>query len=151
MSTNYVCGFAFNEDRTEVALIRKNRPESLNGFFNGIGGTVIAGEGYVAVSMARTFLKETGCDTDPVNWVHMGKLTDVDYSIYWMYTKLPNDKFAEIKTTTDEEVFIMNVGDDIIDLPLSEWNMDDWGRLFLSNLLNVNLDLVVPYTTINIT
>jgi hypothetical protein len=36
----YVCGFMFANDFTEVALIRKNKPEWQRGKLNGIGGKV---------------------------------------------------------------------------------------------------------------
>lgn len=38
--THYVAGFMFNEDRTRVALIEKQKPDWQRGKLNGIGGKI---------------------------------------------------------------------------------------------------------------
>jgi 8-oxo-dGTP diphosphatase len=36
----YVVGFLFNEGKTKVVLIKKNRPDWQKGYFNGVGGKI---------------------------------------------------------------------------------------------------------------
>lgn len=71
----YVVGFLLNERRSEVALIRKNRPAWQAGRLNGVGGKVEPGEG-LADAMAREFEEETGLSIPPRSW-------DLICSIEW--------------------------------------------------------------------
>jgi 8-oxo-dGTP diphosphatase len=57
----------FNKPRTEVLLIRKNRPAWQRGKFNGPGGVMEAGE-TPGVAAARELAEETGILTDPNDW-----------------------------------------------------------------------------------
>lgn len=65
----YVVGFMFNDERTHVALIQKEKPEWQRGKFNGIGGKVEPGESS-GVAMVREFLEETGHETTTDSWRH---------------------------------------------------------------------------------
>lgn len=56
----YVLGFLFSQNRQQVVLIRKTKPDWQAGKLNGVGGKVEDGE-HPAVSMEREFLEETGC------------------------------------------------------------------------------------------
>ena len=60
---NYVVGFLFNKDETQVALVRKNRPEWQAGNLNGIGGKMEVGE-TTNECMQREFKEETGLKTN---------------------------------------------------------------------------------------
>lgn len=59
MAKLYVVGFLLNTDRTEVVLIRKNRPVWQAGLLNGVGGKVEPGEEF-ETAMRREFIEETG-------------------------------------------------------------------------------------------
>lgn len=63
MKKQYVDGFLFNDDGTEVLLIRKARPAWQVGKLNGIGGKVEDRES-PASAMGREFLEETGVRFD---------------------------------------------------------------------------------------
>lgn len=60
---DYVAGFLFNADRTEVLLIQKSHPDWQNGKLNGVGGKVEKGE-RPSDAMAREFQEETGVAYD---------------------------------------------------------------------------------------
>lgn len=94
---NYVLGFCFNEDRSQLALIEKLKPEWQKGFYNGIGGKVEAEEAVYA-AMVREFKEETGllvkewrkycimegpCNRDADNWrVHVFYAVVTDAAFY---------------------------------------------------------------------
>ena len=63
----YVVGFLLSERRSEVVLIRKNRPAWQAGRLNGVGGKVEPGERF-ADAMAREFEEETGLATPAHAW-----------------------------------------------------------------------------------
>jgi 8-oxo-dGTP diphosphatase len=65
--TEYVVGFMFNRDRSEVALIEKLRPAWQRGRLNGIGGHVKTDEP-PAQAMIREFLEETGYQSMGGDW-----------------------------------------------------------------------------------
>lgn len=67
--TRYVCGFYFRANRSQVALIEKQRPEWMKGKMNGVGGHVDPHEvGNERVAMSREFHEETGVKIDPKRW-----------------------------------------------------------------------------------
>ena len=112
----YVCGFYFNEDATEVALIRKNRPEWQAGKLNGIGGKVIKGEA-IWYSMMREFREEAGVYTDHTKWTWFSNEGIPDE---WLcYCVYATGDLSKVKTMTDEEIEIHKV-DDIFTLPVIE-------------------------------
>lgn len=65
---HYVCGFMFNADYSNVALVRKSKPNWQRGRLNGIGGKIEKGE-TADVAMAREFFEETvGYQTSQTDW-----------------------------------------------------------------------------------
>lgn len=58
-AVQYVCGFLFSQDLTQVVLIRKLRPQWQRGKLNGIGGSIEPGETWFD-AMVREFREETG-------------------------------------------------------------------------------------------
>lgn len=106
----YVVGFALNEARTHVCLIRKNRPSWQCGSLNGIGGKVEPGES-TGDAMAREFLEETGVEIK--DWVAgpylAGGLPDHPYAVYCFYAA--TDLIHKAETKTDEEVVVIPVKD----------------------------------------
>jgi 8-oxo-dGTP diphosphatase len=110
---SYVLGFMFNEDMTRVALIRKNRPTWQAGKLNGIGGHVEANEDYDN-AMIREFFEETGTMTAVTDWNRFAELQSYDktpepWNVLVYFSKM--FFIEELKTTTDEEVVIINVSE----------------------------------------
>lgn len=107
----YVVGFLFNSDRSEVVLIRKNRPDWQAGKLNGIGGKIEDGEG-PNTAMMREFLEETGHEV--MLWNEFATLSSIDlhgagaYRVHFFraFSK-HRDLFGIVKTTTDEEVVLI--------------------------------------------
>lgn len=97
----YVVGFLFNEAKTHVALIRKNRPQWQAGKFNGIGGHVEPGEGADS-AMRREFREETGVDIGC--WERFLSLTYPKARIH--FYRAFNDVVFSAWTTTDEVVIV---------------------------------------------
>ncbi len=64
---NYVLGFMFNADRSEVVLTRKAKPAWRAGRLNGVGGKIEAGERPLA-AMVREFAEGTGFRTCAQDW-----------------------------------------------------------------------------------
>lgn len=108
-----VLGFMFSTDRSEVALIRKNRPAWQEGKWNGIGGKVEKGE-VPLHAMRREFREETG--VTHAQWEQFGHLvfhpgpTQPDGVSIYLYRAVSEavDR-QELKTVTDEKVEIFRV------------------------------------------
>lgn len=96
----YSLVFAFNE-RMDVALIRKNRPDWQAGLWNGIGGRKEKNESYIQCA-AREFFEETGVKLDPISFKWVGRVHGNDFSMH-VYT-VKDLSINNVKTTTDEEV-----------------------------------------------
>src|SRR5437764_210410 len=82
---SYVCGFLFSPDRSQVLLIRKNRPAWQAGKLNGVGGKVEPGESLHA-AMRREFREEAALDLPESAWRHCLTLVgpdDAGSSIPW--------------------------------------------------------------------
>lgn len=99
--TKYVVGFAFDQARKNVALIRKKRPEWQAGKLNGIGGHVEKGES-PEVAMAREFEEEAGLWLP--TWKRFVEYQAKDYIVYFFYTI--THVLGRIETMTDEDVNI---------------------------------------------
>lgn len=74
--TEYVCGFMFSEDKENVLLIEKDRPDWQAGKLNGVGGKIeftspnFQQEGIESPSqaMTREFYEEVGIITETKDW-----------------------------------------------------------------------------------
>jgi len=102
----YVCGFYFSEDLTQVALIHKLRPDWQRGRLNGIGGHVRLGEPHQA-AMLREFAEETGCTVE--SWACFCDHS-WDTGAHVTFWVAAGDVLA-VGTETDEEVSIIQVSD----------------------------------------
>lgn len=99
--TRYVVGFAFDQARKNVALIRKKRPEWQAGKLNGIEGHVEKGES-PEVAMAREFEEEAGLWLP--TWKRFVEYQAKDYIVYFFYTI--THVLGRVETMTDEDVNI---------------------------------------------
>lgn len=106
MKTIYCLGFAFSEDGSHVALIRKARPAWQAGKLNGIGGHVERRE-HPQTAMAREFKEETGYDTWSIDWDAFAKMKLPDAEVY-CYRTFRVD-LTSLETKTDEEVVVTTV------------------------------------------
>lgn len=113
-STNprrYVVGFLFNEDLSEVLLIRKNKPEWQAGRLNGIGGKVEPGETNHE-AMQREANEEAGLNTN-LQWTDVAVLhfdadadPTVEHCLLHVFAARDNDDedFHMAKTMTEERI-----------------------------------------------
>ena len=112
----YCVGFAFTPDLTQVALIRKNRPEWQAGSLNGIGGKLEIGELGIDAQV-REFAEETGVETKAGDWDHIGVMQSTQDSAHadkaeWLvYCYRYFGLVSPLKSTTDEIVGMYNVND----------------------------------------
>jgi 8-oxo-dGTP diphosphatase len=100
--TEYVVGFCFNLERTEVAFLQKTHPEWQAGKYNGIGGHIKDDESPIE-AMVREFNEEAGVKTDPQNWFLFAIMNDGDVRVY-CYCCYNDIIFNNIKTMTDEPI-----------------------------------------------
>jgi 8-oxo-dGTP diphosphatase len=70
----YVVGFMFNEERTRVLLIEKQRPSWQKGKLNGVGGHIEDTDQCPKAAMIREFKEETGIETTWETWTHFATL-----------------------------------------------------------------------------
>lgn len=105
MNTKLVVGYLFSDDGRYVCLLRKNRPEFLNGKLRPPGGHVEVGE-TTLMAVRREFREETGVDVP--DWTDFLTLYtgDVEITHFYAYS---SDLLLKTKTITDEEVFVFEV------------------------------------------
>lgn len=77
----YVLGFCFSEERDQVVLIRKKKPEWQRGRMNGVGGKLEANE-TPQEGMSREFEEETGIRLLPHEWDKFAVLRGPDYAVH---------------------------------------------------------------------
>lgn len=121
---HYVLGFAFNEAKTKVVLIKKNRPAFQKGKLNGVGGkietidfllkfnTTIVTPNSARRAMVREFKEETGVLTNPEDWDYFGKQTFENDKLGGTAVvhcfSLFSDKMMKCKTMESELVLIVS-------------------------------------------
>jgi 8-oxo-dGTP diphosphatase len=91
----FVIGYLF-DDKGNIALIEKNRPNWQKGRLNAVGGKMERGETPLE-AITREFQEEAGAE---VSWRQFAELAGDSYRLYCFTSK---DK-AEIHTLTDEKV-----------------------------------------------
>jgi 8-oxo-dGTP diphosphatase len=152
----YVVGFAFNPDKTLVALIRKQRPSWQKGRLNGIGGHVEANESPWA-AMAREFVEETHVVITRDRWQHYATLVShqggddqsVGAVVHFYKTTMPEYLFniLEVAQPTDERVEVVLVANVVDpDNPLKVMHNLPW--LILAAKQNVELPRVIETTDV---
>jgi 8-oxo-dGTP diphosphatase len=108
--TEYVVGFAFDENEKNVILVRKQRPEWQKGALNGPGGHIDQGEGMLE-AMAREFKEEVGIETNPYVWRHKVTIEGNKWRVYFLSIRLKDKVFYSAKTVTDEEVKFVSMNE----------------------------------------
>jgi len=93
----YVVGFLFRNNGTEVALVRKLKPEWQRGRLNGIGGKIEPNEDSRA-AMVREFAEETGATVD--DWRAFAWLRGHGWEVDMYVSHAP----AEVRTVEEEEI-----------------------------------------------
>lgn len=102
----YVAGFAFDETRNTVALVKKKTPDWQRGFFNGIGGKVEPGES-PAEAMVREFHEETGVFTECSEWEHSVTLIGPSWEVVFFRSFTSN--VMAVRTMETEEIHLVSV------------------------------------------
>lgn len=99
MKEQYVCGFLFNLDHSLVYLIKKNRPETMKGKLNGIGGRMQPGE-TASNAMWRECEEEADVVTEAHEWRYFAKLS-FEHAIVHFFAAATDQK---PRSMTDEKV-----------------------------------------------
>ena len=111
-----VVGFMFDAEGKRVALIRKTKPAWQAGLLNGVGGKIEKGESE-STAMVREFCEETGYQTYDGFWESVcilkgpGRADGYKWELHVYAATIGNGEFSKIKTTEEEEVVIVSVGD----------------------------------------
>lgn len=106
--TQYAMGFMLSEDRTRIALIRKNRPALIAGLLTGIGGHREEGEAF-AHCVVREFAEEAGVQTNEAQW-QLFAVVDNDRMFMPCFT-VRTDRVALARTMEDEPIQVYDVSD----------------------------------------
>jgi 8-oxo-dGTP diphosphatase len=99
----YVAGFLFNEARTKVLLIRKNKPEWQAGRYNAVGGK-IEGDETPLEAMNREFSEEA-C-LSGIDWQPIADLTGRTWTVHFFAAF--DDLIYKAKNGTDEILSIQS-------------------------------------------
>ena len=97
----FVAGFLFNEDRSAVLLIRKEKPKWQAGKLNAIGGKMEDAEGSVA-AMEREFHEEAGVVLD--KWRLFCVLHHDGNEVYFFERCISSDDIDRLYSKTEEQI-----------------------------------------------
>jgi 8-oxo-dGTP diphosphatase len=98
---NYVVGFMFNGDFTQVVLIKKIKPDWQKGKLNGIGGKIESNE-LPLQAMVREYEEETGYLF--YDWEPFLTLETLNGESIYYFRAFNNEAFNGSKTTEKEEI-----------------------------------------------
>ena len=116
----YVAGFLFREDKTQVALIEKQRPAWQKGKLNGIGGKVEIGE-TPREAMRREFKEEAGADIS--KWRAFCYLQGINPKDPWTVIMFMSEEPVQVQTMEDEQVgwYPIDLIDELGVIPNLKW------------------------------
>lgn len=107
MNIQYVLAFLFSEDKRELLLIRKNKPQWQRGRLNGIGGKIEPGE-KPEDAILREIAEETGLVLSPSDITFKGIMLAPDYDLF-LYASYGDIQAA--RSITDEKLIPIKVKD----------------------------------------
>ena len=119
MKQEFVLGFAFSQDLTQIVVILKKRPDFLAGKLSVPGGHSEDGDENPQHGIAREFLEETEVATKPKDWRYVETFSGhQDCPVHVFAAK--GDEFMAARTPakSDEPIFVMNVQDVLNDARL---------------------------------
>ena len=104
----YVAGFLFDNDKQNVVLIRKNRPEYQAGKLNAVGGKFEPIDRTVFLSMEREFFEEAGVNV--AGWDNFCVLRNeiLSYEVYFFRT-FNTTAFNAARTMESESIVKLRV------------------------------------------
>ena len=102
----YCLGFMFSHDLKRVALLQKNRPETLAGKWNGIGGKIEMTDVGAKAAMVREFKEEAGSETTINDWTLIGLHL---HDGFRMQVFAARGKLSQLETMEDETISIHDV------------------------------------------
>jgi 8-oxo-dGTP pyrophosphatase MutT (NUDIX family) len=106
----YVLGFVYDMDCQRVLLIRKNRPASLAGKLNGLGGKVEPTDPTPEHALSREVLEESGVSVRPDQWEDLGWMTTGKlWDCLVFRACIPLDILRRAYTCETEDVMIYEV------------------------------------------
>ena len=128
----YAAGFMFNDNGTQVLLIKKNRPQHMAGLLNAIGGHM-EGEEMPMTAMIREFKEETGVTF--VGWTRLCELIGTDPKgnpfIVYFFCANSNLAVSSAKTMEEEPIVVHSVNSTNGLMSNLNWLMAmAWNRLF---------------------
>lgn len=103
----YVVGFPFNTEKTQVALIRRTKPDWQKGKLNGWGGHIEDDDQDPFRAMLREFSEETGGIIAP--WTYRGLVVGWRFRL-WVYSCITD--LSALPEKTD------------VDMPVEIWSLD---------------------------
>lgn len=101
----YVLGFMFSEDREEVAVIRKTKPQWQAGKLNGVGGKLEAIDANPIDGMIREFREETGVEYKDWQFFGIAHSPDWHIALYRAFS----DEVYKVQSPTEERVTVVPV------------------------------------------
>ena len=101
---NYVVGFI--TDGKRVLLIRKNRPDSQKGLYNGVGGLILENETPLDAIIRKT-KRETGLEIN--NWLKIDTFPYPETTLHLFQANVSKKFIKNYRTTTDEIVRIFKI------------------------------------------
>lgn len=115
MKIEYVAGFLFTPDGSNVCLIQKKRPEWQKGKLNAVGGHIEENESPEA-AMQREFEEETGVK---INWDDglFLRLKNEQYNVYFF--RKYSSEILYVKSVTDEKVLTMSILNELNTVPVT--------------------------------
>lgn len=104
-----VVGFMLDEQRENAVLIRKLRPEWMNGLLNGVGGKIEKGES-PSNAMAREYEEETGVVTEAFGWLPFLTIdgSSENFKIYYF---IAIGDISTVQTVEEEAIEVTPIND----------------------------------------
>lgn len=108
--TEYAMTFIFNKDLKKVLLIKKNKPQSMNGLLNGIGGHKELIDKTYEDCALREIKEESNLILNSSDLIRIGQLTDHEKYYVALFAAVIDDaKIKSFKSMTSEPVFYLNL------------------------------------------